>query len=79
MEKLIILFLTLLVTPLYGLDKAADKLDLTLPETPFDYEQMNKDSLLIQEAINKLNKVLTINGDSEIEVVFEPDFNLTEH
>jgi len=33
----------------------------------------------IQEAINKLNKVLTINGDSKIEVVFEPDFTLTEH
>ena len=57
MEKLIILFLTLLVTPLYGLDKAADKLDLTLPETPFDYEQMNKDSKLIKdwEDRNKLN------------------------
>ena len=57
MEKLTILFLTLLVTPLYGLDKAADKLDLTLPQTPFDYVQMNKDSKLIKdwEDRNRLN------------------------
>ena len=27
----------------------ADELDLTLPETPFDYEQMNKDSKLIKD------------------------------
>ena len=33
----------------------------------------------VQEAINKLNKVLTINGDLELEVEFFPDFNITEH
>ena len=57
MGKLTILFLTLLVTPLFAYDKAADKLDLTLPETPFDYEQMNKDSKLIKdwEERNRLN------------------------
>ncbi len=33
----------------------------------------------VQEAIDKLNKVLTINGDVELEVEFFPDFNLTEH
>ena len=27
----------------------ADELDLTLPETPFDFEQMNKDSKLIKD------------------------------
>ena len=34
----------------------ADELDLTLPETPFDFEQMNKDSKLIKdwEERNKL-------------------------
>ena len=53
MEKLTILFLTLLAIPLYASGKAADKLDLTLPETPFNYEQMNQDSLLIQQAINE--------------------------
>ena len=63
MEKLTILFLTLLVTPLYGLDKETDKLDLTLPETPFDYEQINKDSLLIQEALNKRLRVIEIKNE----------------
>ena len=43
------LFLTLLVTPLLAYDKAADKLDLTLPETPFNYEQMDRDSKLIKD------------------------------
>ena len=35
----------------------ADELDLTLPETPFDFEQMNKDSKLIKdwEERNRLN------------------------
>ena len=57
MGKLTILFLTLLVTPLFAYDKAADKLDLTLPETPFDHVQMNKDSKLIKdwEDRNRLN------------------------
>ena len=63
MEKLTILFLTLLVTPLFAYDKAADKLDLTLPETPFDYEQMNKDSLLIQEALNKRLRIIEIKNE----------------
>ena len=57
MEKLTILFLTLLAIPLYASDKAADKLDLTLPETPFDYEQMDRESKLIKdwEERNQLN------------------------
>jgi hypothetical protein len=63
MEKLIILFLTLLVTPLFAYDKAADKLDLTLPETPFDYEQMNEDSLLIQQAINERFRFVKIKNE----------------
>ena len=63
MEKLIILFLTLLVTPLFAYDKAADKLDLTLPETPFNYEQMEEDSLRIQEAINKRLRFVHIKNE----------------
>ena len=49
MEKLITLFLTLLVTPLLAYDNQEVKLDLTLPETPFDYEQMDRDSKLIKD------------------------------
>ena len=49
MEKLIILFLTLLAIPLYASGKAADKLDLTLPETPFENEQMDRDSKIIKD------------------------------
>ena len=49
MEKLTTLFLTLLVTPLLAYDNQEVKLDLTLPETPFDYEQMDRDSKLIKE------------------------------
>ena len=63
MEKLTILFLTLLVTPLFAYDKAADKLDLTLPETPFNYEQMEEDSLRIQEAINKRLRFVHIKNE----------------
>ena len=63
MEKLIILFLTLLVTPLFAYDKAADKLDLTLPETPFDYVQMEEDSLRIQEAMNKRLRFVKITNE----------------
>ena len=47
MEKLITLFLTLLVIPLSV--SANQEVDLTLPETPFDYEQMEKDGQLIKE------------------------------
>ena len=41
---------------LFCLSAQAD-IDLTLPETPFDYEQMNKDSKLIKdwEERNRLN------------------------
>ena len=63
MEKLIILFLTLLAIPLYASGKAADKLDLTLPETPFNYEQMNQDSLLIQQAINERFRFVKIKNE----------------
>ena len=63
MEKLTILFLTLLVTPLLASDKVADKLDLTLPETPFDYEQMEEDSLRIQEAMNKRLRFVKITNE----------------
>jgi len=49
MEKLITLFLTLLVTPLLAYDNQQVKLDLTLPEIPFDYEQMDRDSKLIKD------------------------------
>jgi len=47
MEKLITLFLTLLVIPLSV--SANQEVDLTLPETPFDYEQMEKDGQLIKD------------------------------
>ena len=47
MEKLITLFLTLLVIPLSV--SANQEVDLTLPETPFDYEQMERDGQLIKE------------------------------
>ena len=63
MEKLTTLFLTLLVTPLLAYDKVADKLDLTLPETPFNYEQMNQDSLLIQQAINQRFRFVKIKNE----------------
>ena len=46
MEKLITLFLTLLVIPLSV--SANQEVDLTLPETPFDFEQIQKDALKIQ-------------------------------
>ena len=63
MGKLTILFLTLLAIPLYASGKAADKLDLTLPETPFNYEQMNQDSLLIQQAINERFRFVKIKNE----------------
>ena len=63
MEKLTILFLTLLVTPLLASDKVADKLDLTLPETPFNYEQMEEDSLRIQQAMNERFRFVKIKNE----------------
>ena len=47
MEKLTTLFLTLLVVPLLAYGN--QEVDLTLPETPFDFEQMEKDGQLIKE------------------------------
>ena len=47
MGKLTTLFLTLLVIPLSV--SASQEVDLTLPDTPFDFEQMEKDSKLIKE------------------------------
>ena len=47
MEKLTMLFLTLLVIPLSV--SANQEVDLTLPDTPFDFEQMEKDGQLIKE------------------------------
>ena len=41
------LFLTLLVIPLSV--SANQEVDLTLPDTPFDFEQMEKDGQLIKE------------------------------
>ena len=41
------LFLTLLVIPLSV--SANQEVDLTLPETPFDFEQMERDSKLIKD------------------------------
>ena len=46
MEKLITLFLTLLVIPLSV--SASQEVDLTLPKAPFDFEQIQKDALKIQ-------------------------------
>ena len=34
-----------------------------LPDTPFDFEQMNKDSLLIQEALNKRLRIIEIKNE----------------
>jgi hypothetical protein len=61
MEKLITLFLTLLVIPLSV--SANQEVDLTLPETPFDFEQMERDSLLIQEAINKRLRFVVVKDE----------------
>ena len=41
----------------------AKELDLTLPETPFDYEQMNQDSILIQEAMNKRLRFVKVKNE----------------
>ena len=41
----------------------AHALDLTLPETPFDYEQMNQDSILIQEAMNKRLRFIDVKNE----------------
>ena len=45
-------------TPLH-----AKELDLTLPETPFNYEQIEQDSLLIQNAINKRFRFVKIKNE----------------
>jgi len=47
MEKLTTLFLTLLVAPLLAYGN--QEVDLTLPETPFDFKQMEKDGQLIKD------------------------------
>ena len=41
----------------------AQELDLTLPETPFNYEQIEQDSLLIQDAINKRLRFVPIKNE----------------
>ena len=41
----------------------AAKLDLTLPEIPFNYEQIEQDSLRIQEAINKRARFVQIKNE----------------
>ena len=63
MEKLTTLFLTLLVTPLLAYDNQEVKLDLTLPETPFDYVQMEEDSLRIQQAMNERFRFVKIKNE----------------
>ena len=63
MEKLTTLFLTLLVTPLLAYDNQEVKLDLTLPETPFNYEQMEEDSLRIQQVMNERFRFVKIKNE----------------
>ena len=41
----------------------AQVLDLTLPETPFNYEQIEQDSLLIQDSINKRLRFVPIKNE----------------
>ena len=41
----------------------AQELDLTLPETPFNYEQIEQDSLLIQDSINKRLRFVPIKNE----------------
>ena len=41
----------------------AQELDLTLPETPFNYKQMEQDSLLIQDAINKRFRFVKVTNE----------------
>ena len=41
----------------------AQELDLTLPETPFDYVQMEEDSMLIQDAINNRLRFFNIKNE----------------
>ena len=63
MEKLITLFLTLGLAQSLQSANLEGKLDLTLPETPFNYEQMEEDSLRIQEAINKRLRFVHIKNE----------------
>ena len=63
MEKLTTLFLTLLVTPLLAYDNQEVKLDLTLPETPFNYQQMEEDSLRLEKAINERFRFVEIKNE----------------
>ena len=41
----------------------AHALDLTLPETPFDYQQMEEDSMLIQDAINNRLRIFKVKNE----------------
>ena len=63
MEKLITLFLTLGLAQSLQSASLEDKLDLTLPETPFDFEQMEEDSLRIQDAINNRLRLFNIKNE----------------
>ena len=63
MEKLITLFLTLGLAQSLQSASLEDKLDLTLPETPFDFEQMEEDSLRIQDAMNKRLRLFNIKNE----------------
>ena len=41
----------------------AQELDLTLPETDFDFRQMEQDSFLIQEALNKRLRFINVKNE----------------
>ena len=63
MEKHIILFLILVVSPLSLFANQGVNLDLTLPQEPFDFEQIEEDSILIQEAQDKRLRIFKIKNE----------------
>lgn len=44
----------------------AQELDLTLPETDFDFRQMEQDSFLIQEALNKRLRFIDVKNEPSV-------------
>ena len=60
MEKLITLFLTLGLAQSLQSASLEDELDLTLPETSFNFEQIKEDGILIQNAINNRLRIFNI-------------------
>ena len=57
--------LSLVMVPMLLLasNNQADSLDLTLPETPFNYEQMKQDSVQIEAAEKKRLRFIKINNE----------------